>query len=108
MAGMASNIHCLENKSKGSFACVIKSFFYNITFEESKKGPVGGFVSELTPQRFQVFILGCTKELDELQELQRGVLMYSLHVVCDQIIQGLQNLHSDEGASSNTVENNGF
>ena len=58
------------------------------------KSPVGRVGSVLAPEHFQVFKAGSTEELNKFQKLQRGILVDSLHIVCNQMIQNLHNLRT--------------
>lgn len=60
------------------------------------KSPVGWSGSVLAPEHFQVFKAGCTEELNEFQKFQRGILMDSLHIVGNQMIQNLHNLRTQD------------
>ena len=91
MAGMASKIHCLEDENRMSEPV-------HVYFLKSKhlKSPVDRPGSELAPKHFQVFKASYTEELNEFQELQRGILMDSLDIVGNQMIQNLDNLRTQD------------
>lgn len=54
--------------------------------------PVIGFSSELSPESFNGFVFGRTQQLNELNELQRGIVMGLGHVVGYQMVQNLNGL----------------
>ena len=47
---------------------------------------------KLTPDGFNVLQAGHTQHLDQLDELQRSILMDLSHIVCNQMVQNLHNL----------------